>query len=76
VKPDLLRLIASAVLCAVLAFISIRGLATKRLRSRYGVVITAKERPFSFYTSIGFYGLIACACLFQAIRSALILSRQ
>lgn len=75
-NPNAVRLVVSIVACAALAFLMVRGLTTQRLRSRYGVVITAKERPFSFYTTIGFYGLVACACLFQAVRSALLLSAK
>lgn len=69
-KPDSVRLIVSIAACTVLSFLVARGLATQRLRSRYGVVITAKQRPVSFYATIVLYGLVACACLFQAFRSA------
>jgi hypothetical protein len=70
VKPDVEKLTASLAVFALVVFLVVRGLATGQMRSRFGVVFTAKARPFTFYTTIVFYVLVACILLSEAIRSA------
>jgi hypothetical protein len=71
-RPDYERLFVSLVAGGVLLFLTVRGLKTGRLKTRWGAVITAGQRPLSFYATIFIYALLACACLFQAIRSAML----
>jgi len=69
-RSDFERLLVSLLAGCVLLFLTFRGLKTRRLKTRWGVVITASERPFSFFATIFIYALITCACIIQAIRSA------
>ena len=69
-RPDYERLVLSVFVAGLLTFMTIMGLKHRRLKTRWGIELTANERPFSFYATIFFYVLVAGACIFQAIRSA------
>jgi hypothetical protein len=69
------KLVSFALLFAICGWMAINGLRKGKLRSRYGFVISASERPYSFYASIGLYAVLACIGLAGTIRLAVSLSR-
>ena len=69
------KLVAFALLFAICGWLAFNGLRKGRLKSRYDFVISAAERPYSFYASIGLYAILACIGLAGTIRLAVSLSR-
>lgn len=69
------KLVPFALLFIICGWMTFNGLRKGQLKSRWGFVITARDRPYSFYASVALYGILACIGLVGTIRLAVSLSR-
>jgi len=69
------KLAAFALLFVICGWMAVNGLRKGQLRSRWGFVITARDRPGSFYASVALYAVLAAIGLVGTVRLASLLAR-